>query len=212
MYNTKVPGDSGLPTSRQLLRSTVTAFIAAAVILVTVVLPSEYGVDPTGIGRLLGLKEMGVIKAQLADEASDEAAAQADAVSADAEPSASGGVAGPAPAPVAPASAVVEAWRDEMRVSLEPGQGAEIKLGMKAGERADFQWLVEGGTVNFDLHGSGGGNSVSYEKGRNVPSGEGTLEAAFDGEHGWFWRNRGDAAVTVVIRARGQYAQMKRVL
>ncbi|MGI9078303.1 MAG: hypothetical protein ACR2G6_13390 [Gemmatimonadaceae bacterium] len=40
----------------------------ATFLLVTVVLPAEYGVDPTGIGRLLGLAQMGEIKVALAKE------------------------------------------------------------------------------------------------------------------------------------------------
>ena len=69
MYNTPKPSFEDLPTSAQLLRSTGIAIAAAAVILVTVVLPAEYNLDPTGIGGVLGLTEMGEIKAQLAEEA-----------------------------------------------------------------------------------------------------------------------------------------------
>jgi hypothetical protein len=29
-------------------------------LLITIVMPSEYGIDPTGMGRLLGLKQMGI--------------------------------------------------------------------------------------------------------------------------------------------------------
>src|SRR5437773_2443403 len=61
--------DAELPTSRQLLRSTLIAVAAAAVLLVTVVLPAEYGIDPTGTGRLIGLTQMGDIKKQLVIEA-----------------------------------------------------------------------------------------------------------------------------------------------
>ena len=52
----------GLPSSRTLVRSTMIAVGVAAVLLVGVVLPAEYGVDPTGVGRVLGLTEMGRIK------------------------------------------------------------------------------------------------------------------------------------------------------
>ncbi|MCP6151252.1 hypothetical protein NL425_26250, partial [Klebsiella pneumoniae] len=69
MYNTDMPTRAELPTSAQLLRSTLIAIVAAAAILITIVLPAEYAVDPTGIGRMLGLTEMGEIKAQLAEEA-----------------------------------------------------------------------------------------------------------------------------------------------
>ncbi|MER9107977.1 transmembrane anchor protein, partial [Mesorhizobium sp. M0848] len=69
MYNTDIPTRAELPTSMQLLRSTVIAILAAAAILVTIVLPAEYAIDPTGVGRALELTEMGEIKTQLAEEA-----------------------------------------------------------------------------------------------------------------------------------------------
>jgi hypothetical protein len=34
------------------------------------------------------------------------------------------------------------------------------------------------------------GETKGYEKKRGSPSGSGELEAAFDGKHGWFGRNR----------------------
>lgn len=63
------------PTSRQLLRSSAIAAAAAILILATVVLPAEYGIDPTGAGRALGLTRMGEIKLRLAREAAADAAA-----------------------------------------------------------------------------------------------------------------------------------------
>ena len=69
MYNSPVPPKSELPTSAQLLKSTLVAAGVAATLLVTVVLPSEYNIDPTGVGKALGLKQMGEIKSQLAEEA-----------------------------------------------------------------------------------------------------------------------------------------------
>jgi hypothetical protein len=62
MYNSDMPNRADLPTTGQLLRSTVLAAFTAAVLLVTVVLPAEYGIDPTGVGQAIGLKEMGDIK------------------------------------------------------------------------------------------------------------------------------------------------------
>ena len=51
---------------------------------------------------------------------------------------------------------------------------------------------------------------MTYEKGRGQTSGEGSFEAAFDGDHGWFWRNRDDAAITVNLRLRGDYSAIVR--
>ena len=74
MYNSDTPSQAELPSSKQLIKSTILAAIAAIVILFTVVLPAEYGIDPTGVGKLLRLTEMGQIKQQLAEEAAADAA------------------------------------------------------------------------------------------------------------------------------------------
>ena len=103
-------------------------------------------------------------------------------------------------------------WKDKIIISLKPGQGAEVKLTMEEGRTASFAWTSKGGPVNFDTHGDGNGNSISYEKGRGVPEDEGELVAAFTGNHGWFFRNRNDSTVMVILRTSGDYGQMKRVL
>jgi len=232
MYNSPIPTHAELPSSRQLMRSTVIAAIVATVLLVTVVFPAEYGKDWTGVGRLLGLTEMGEIKTALTREAVAEAAAAAQQredehtqqhasgqahghgepagapaplTSAQAMP-----VPAPAAAPPAASASAANAWRDELSLVLKPGEGTEIKLVMKEGEKAYFAWAVEGGVVNYDTHGDGGGRSISYVKGRGVPADEGELVAAFTGNHGWFWRNRGKQDVTLVLRTRGDYSQLKR--
>lgn len=209
MYNTETTLRAELPSSRKLMRSTILAALSAAVILVTVVQPAEYGMDPTGVGRLLGLTEMGQIKTRLAAEAAAEATGQKPVL----EPSIVSIAAQAANAktsPVAPAAAPT-AWRDEMRFTLKPGEGMEVKMRMKESEKTSFAWAVEGGVVNFDTHGDGFGRSISYEKGRAVSSDDGELVAAFTGNHGWFWRNRGEADVNLVLRTRGDYSGIQRV-
>ena len=46
------------PSVRKILLATAGAAIAAAAILITSVLPAEYGIDPLGTGRLLGLTDL----------------------------------------------------------------------------------------------------------------------------------------------------------
>ena len=89
---------------------------------------------------------------------------------------------------------------------------SEANLEGEEGAVARFAWESEGGPVNFDTHGDGNGNSISYEQGRGVPQDEGDLEAAFTGNHGWFFRNRNDNDVTVVLRLDGDYGELKRML
>lgn len=63
------------PSPASLRRATLVAVIIAAVLVVTAVLPAEYGVDPTGIGRRIGLTQMGRLKQELAREAIEDARA-----------------------------------------------------------------------------------------------------------------------------------------
>ena len=53
MFNAQQPTEKDLPTSTQLLKSTIIAIIVAIILLVMVILPAEYGTDPTGVGKLL---------------------------------------------------------------------------------------------------------------------------------------------------------------
>lgn len=68
------------PSPASLRRASVVALVIAAVLVVTAVLPAEYGVDPTGIGRRIGLTQMGRLKQELAKEAIEDA--RADSVAA----------------------------------------------------------------------------------------------------------------------------------
>ncbi|WP_343750171.1 transmembrane anchor protein [Marinomonas primoryensis] len=177
-------------------------------------MPAEYAIDPTGIGRLLGLNQMGEIKEQLADEAIADAAAQLTTMSSPAKERSREPLNQIESAVVKPALAapIQPIWEDEVRVVLSPGEGTEFKLTMNMGETANFHWVTDGGSVNFDTHGDGGGKSISYEKGRGVTEDEGELTAAFTGNHGWFFRNRNNNDITLVLRTRGNYRELKRAI
>lgn len=212
MYNADVPPKSELPTSRALLKSTAIAAAVALVLLVTVVLPAEYAVDPTRIGRALGLTQMGEIKMALAKEAEAAEAAEAAAAPVGAVP-APQAAAPAASTPAASAPAADSAANSHVtEVTLAPGEGKEIKLAMREGARVNFEWTVTGGVVNFDTHADRPGTPYhGYEKGQRQGSDNGVLVAAFDGMHGWFWRNRGSAPVTLTLRTSGDYQDLKQV-
>jgi hypothetical protein len=223
MYNTELPTRAELPTSRQLIRSTLMAAVAAGVLLTTAVLPAEYGIDPTGIGSVLRLTEMGKIKNKLAVEAAADAASAKAAAPASPQDPKVGTRNAAVVAPTAPAAlaqttpAVVTGapqsqWRDTVPLTLKPGEGTEVKLKMTEGAKAQYAWVVEGGEVNYDAHGDGGSRSISYKKGRGASSDEGVLTAAFTGNHGWFWRNRGTADVKLILRTRGEYTEIKKMM
>jgi hypothetical protein len=232
MYNTDLPNRAELPSTRQLIRSTVIALVAASALLTTTVLPSEYGIDPTGVGRMLGLTQMGEIKVLLAAEAAaDVKAAPTPAAAGQTAPTVAAPRVAPdaanvvaaapttpsaAPMSPAPAPAAAGSQRHEMTITLRPGQAAEVKLDMRKGAQVTYVWQTSGGQVNFDTHGDPPNPPKDfyhgYGKGRAAVGDKGTLEAAFDGKHGRFWRNRGAADVSVKLNTAGQYTAIKRVL
>ncbi len=222
MYNSDIPTRAELPSTAQLLKSTAIALVTAIVILVTIVLPSEYAIDPTGIGRVLKLTEMGEIKTQLAAEA------EADRIKDQQNPAPAAGprsgllgtmlalVISPATAsdrPLVLAQAAASRT-DETVITLKPTEGTEYKIELPQGGQIQYTWTVEGGPVNYDLHGTpkAGGKEKSYKAARGVNGGKGVLTADFDGAHGWFFRNRGSAPVTIKLTTTGAYKEIKKVM
>tara|TARA_R110000823_G_scaffold104206_1_gene222047 strand:- start:591 stop:1187 length:597 start_codon:yes stop_codon:yes gene_type:complete len=182
----------GLPSTKSLFKATGIAAVIGLLVLITTILPAEYGIDPTGLGQKMGLTVLS--QANAAEPKSPEAASSSDNLLARS--------AGPV-------------WKtqntlssDTTTVTLKPDEGLEVKATMNTGDRMVFNWASEGGPVNFDMHGerfNDGDNFTSYWQGRNEPAANGAFEAPFDGTHGWYWRNRGDETVTIVLRTSGFY-------
>ena len=84
---------------------------------------------------------------------------------------------------------------------------------MNKGAVAVYEWSANGALVNHDTHGDADsdGQEISYVKGRSVPGDTGELIAAFTGQHGWFWRNRSKENVTVTLKVKGDYQELKRL-
>ena len=221
MHITNKPAEADLPSTVQLLKSTAIAAIAALLLLLIIVMPAEYGVDPTGLGSITGLTRMGETKMALADEAAAEERALAAAMNQpltepEVEPAETqeldSSAAASAPAEVAQSPTPIEPdiRSDEMQVSLAPGVGREIKVTMAQGKTVEYSWQSEGGIANFDIHGDSVPLEIdyhNYSRGAEQSS-SGVLEAAFDGNHGWFWRNRTDSPIVVTIQTRGEYTDI----
>lgn len=175
-------------TTPQLLKATAVALAVAGVVLVTTILPAEYGVDPTGIGQALGLTAL----------------------------SASAETTGPAAAPT-PDMAVTRSegpyQNSEMSLTLGSNEGAEIKSLMQAGQVMVFSWQTDGGPVHVDMHGerpNAGEDFSSYWRDRDQTGGNGSFTAPFDGTHGWYWVNKGSEPVTVTVNVSGYFGALYR--
>ena len=222
MYNANIPSNEELPSSKQLIKSTFLALVVALVLLITCILPAEYGVDPTGIGRSLGLTQMGEIKEQLAEEAAQDEASQSQASTElvveprvqDEQSSSSTSIASAnTQQPEAEIAATESVPSESYQVTLKPDEAAEVKLAMSKSSQVNYIWSVNQGHVNYDTHADNAKVKYhNYNKGKAVKKDEGVMTAAFDGKHGWFWRNRSNQTVTVTLEVSGDYSELVRVL
>lgn len=191
-----------LPTLRQLAVATAIAVLVAAAILITVVLPAEYGVDPTGLGHRLGLTAM-----SSASEQGQAAIPSTSAPANESRPINSGEV----NATASVTQSKLPLRTDEMSLMLPPGKGAEIKASMDKGGHFVYEWVSGGTRVEYELHGeprnAKGDEFTSFLKGTQS-SDQGVFIAPFAGTHGWYWENVGEVPVTIRVKVSGFYEKL----
>lgn len=189
---TSLPSNPTPPSAAQLVKAAAAAAAVATLVLVCAVLPAEYGIDPTGIGRAVGLTAIGAHKMEPA------VAMAADCVSSTTRTTIEPG----------------GARTDELELTLPPKKGAEIKAFMKSGEELTFEWTTGGPALYFDFHGEALDAPedvfTSYETGTQSEA-SGSLRPAFDGRHGWYWRNDTDATIVVRLQTSGGYDDVRRM-
>lgn len=199
MHNSNIPSQLELPSSARLVKSTIVAALTASILLVCVVMPAEYGKDPTGIGEFLGLQKMGEIKVALAREAAMALAKEATAGK--------------------PAETISQTvlgdiiMSHEIKVTLAANESTEIKLKMTKGDQTNFSWRTDKGQIFYDLHGDSKELKINYHiynKGTKQQD-EGILVAAFDGNHGWYWKNRTSEVITITLQTDGQYLDIQQM-
>ena len=169
------------------------ALVVAVVILFVAILPAEYGIDPLGTGAALGLTAL-----------SDAAAATP-------------------VTPITTAPVVTGVYTaqpktykvDTEEIPLSPGMGVEIKYHMEKGAGLIYSWKATG-PVMFEFHGEPDQKPNpdyydSYELDDKVGKTEshGSFTAPSTGIHGWFWENKGNKTVNVVLHTAGFYDSIK---
>jgi len=181
------PSGTG-PSKRQILTATAIALTVASVGLVTIILPAEYGSDPTGIGRALGLMRMTEREATVPLPASGQSAN--------------------VPTKAGAASLYGAAYKTQtVEFTLDRYQYMEFKYHMEKDASMVWSWNTSV-PVDYDFHGEPDGGTesdvVSYEK-NEAQQRHGSLVAPFKGVHGWFWENTTGEPVTVRVSSAGFY-------
>lgn len=120
----------------------------------------------------------------------------------------------PLSAAVTAAADAMQTRRDSMTVTIDPAKRIEVKLVMKKGQKADYEWKTDGAEVGYNLHAEvptdPSVKAHSYQRGSSAAE-KGSIEAVFDGVHGWSWRNTGEKPVTITVKATGQFSELKKM-
>ena len=195
-------------TTATLVKASVAASAIAAVILVTAILPAEYNIDPTGIGKALGLTQI----AEAASVTPDVAVSGGETVFAfgQATPVTSKEMANaPSVALIAQARQTPGVRSDTVKINIPAGKGLEYKLLMDEFVHLEYEWSTGGEELYFDFHGEPKGDTTGYFESFSITTSDkmkGSLTTPFAGAHGWYWKNKTDAAIIVTLSTTGDYS------
>lgn len=159
-----------------LIKASLAALVVAAVALLTLILPAEYNIDPTGIGQRLGLTVL--------------------AQSVEASP------VDPESSPESTASQQV------IEITVPANKGIEYKLQMEQYDKVSYEWMTDGGSLYFDLHGEPEGDTSGYFESyaiATLDTMKGSFTAPFNGSHGWYWKNTSNSPVAIQLILNGQF-------
>jgi hypothetical protein len=176
----------------RLAKTTVAAIVVASIILVTLVLPAEYGIDPLGTGRMLGLTDIASPPATDAAAPAPEGAPLT-------------------PTPVGPLGMYPGEFKfDVFDFVLQPYEYVEYKYQMEKGATMLFSWTASA-AVSHDFHGERAAGATDGPPEENFDKqtrrqASAAYTAPFAGIHGWYWENPGAEPITIRLSSAGFYA------
>jgi len=193
---------------KSLIIASSFAMLLATIILISAVLPAEYGIDPTGMGKMMGLT---VLSAQT------KATSQPLAITCPVLPPQTAEVSDRNQKQAAnQATGSTEAaqkeqlpqWQDSVKITVPAGEGLEYKFHLVKGASLEYSWATDGAKLHFDFHAEPQGDKTGYFKSFKESTdnqSNGTLTAPFEGPHGWYWENKTRSPVTIILNTKGPY-------
>jgi hypothetical protein len=207
---------TGKPERTRIWKGLLVAALVAVALLFAIVLPAEYGYDPTRIGNVLGLTTINAdagAGGESLDDVIDDLLTANDTIpeKAGADPLQ------PLPLPN-PAISQLESTPPKtqtMRIRLDFDEKTEIKAVLAKSKAIVYSWKVEGGTAYVDFHGhdpaKGDHFWVRYEEAgqeEGITGRSGSLVAPFAGEHGWYWLNTSEGPITIELTVTGYFDKL----
>lgn len=194
---------------KQIIKAVLFAILLSIVILVSAVLPAEYGIDPIGTGKLFGFSKLHTAEI---NENKQEIAIQKVLPLIKMEKAGSGPeVKRPLEANNPAPKNQFAQREDTVEVIVPAGKGIEYKVYMLKYGSMKYEWVTNKGILYFDFHGEVKQEkkvaNVYFESYTIAYSNNmvGTFYAPYEGNHGWYFRNDENQDIIVTLRLKGQY-------
>jgi hypothetical protein len=103
---------------------------------------------------------------------------------------------------------------ETLTIELAANGAIEYKALMRQGDAVVFRWSTDDGQAYYDFHAHdeafGPGFYSRYDEGEGN-SRAGSIIAAYDGQHGWYWQNLENAPLTITLEIAGFYDEVIKV-
>jgi len=162
-------------SNKNLIKYTLASIVFALVVLVTIILPAEYNIDPTGLGKKLGLTVFNEVAAtsEISESSTNENAG-VETIEV-----------------VVPAGAGVE-----YKFMMDQYQKLTYEWVVDGPALYfDLHGESEGDTTGY---------FESYAI-ATLSQMKGSFTAPFTGSHGWYWKNKSGTPVTILLIVNGEY-------
>ncbi|MAZ67090.1 MAG: hypothetical protein CMF25_08260 [Kangiellaceae bacterium] len=169
--------DHIVQSTQTLVKASIVAFIFAAVGLMTIILPAEYGIDPTGIGKAMGLTVLSdPIEVKRPDNLINTQTER-------------------------------DYTEDSVEITVMANQGLEYKFDIEKGDAIRYAWTSSAPLFFDFHGEPKGDTTGYFESYTISTSDEvsGMFTASFDGSHGWYWKNTSNSPIVVSLKTEGNY-------
>lgn len=193
---------------KQLIKSIIIALFIGVFVLLTAVLPAEYGMDPLGTGKNFGFGKLYQDDAERNQKETSILNFEKIKLEKLGSPAS---VLKPIEAKNPAPETQFSQREDTIKVSVPAGKGLEYKFKMLKYGSVKYEWVTDQGIVYIDFHGEvkqvNPPKNVFYESYTLAYSNNmaGTFTAPFEGKHGWYFRNESKQDIVVTLRLNGQY-------
>jgi len=168
-------------SKKTLMKASASAALLAGIVFIIAILPAEFGIDPTGLGKAMGVT-------QLAGQSSSAQAATTQ---------------------VTTSKQTHPDQEDSVDITIPAGEGLEYKFYLVSGETMRYGWSTKGDELLFfDFHGEPQGDTTGYFESYTVSTVNnirGSFTASFAGSHGWYWENKSYRDIVVTLNTEGSY-------